>query len=101
MKIDPKFLKIKSKRALVLRALEVPEPVLRLLKRHGVNVSAVCREAIEQALRDGVKSEPETVQISFKAPAELLDRAEKAGVGVPRACRDALEKLALSLKSGK
>lgn len=96
--IDPKFLKPKSNSPLLLRTFVAPVRIMEYLKSRGVNVSAVCRSAIERALEVGKVPKEDVKQYSFKAPKSLLDRAASQGVNVSDACARALEAVYAELK---
>lgn len=101
MSIDPKFLKPKLKGHTVLGTFTAPIAVIEYLQSRGVNISAVCRDAVEQAIEVGEVASPDLKRYSFKAPEALLKRASKDGINVSGACAKALEALYMELKGAR
>jgi post-segregation antitoxin (ccd killing protein) len=76
------------------------EHVVNALKDRGVNISAVCRAALEESVKLGNVQRSRPKQFNFKAPSELLDRASTKGVNISDVCSRALEALHAELVAG-
>jgi post-segregation antitoxin (ccd killing protein) len=95
--IDSKFLKGSK----TTTAIEAPTALLDYLQDHNVNVSEVCRSAIEKAVTKPIQPKVSTRDAVFRIDKALLDKARDHGLNLKQTCLEALEAVAKELRAEK
>lgn len=101
MWINPKFLKHKSKKAEGLRTVAIPRRLLKLFKAKGINVSEVCRTALDEALKEASQSKGEALsQVSFRYDSSKSKALRTFRIDSTKTINEFMKKLAKRWNTG-
>ena len=98
--MDPRFLKQKPKPK-TMRSYQAPRYVHDYLVSKGINISEVCRSALERALATA-KDRVEALEMgsyTYRVDADLMKRVEKTDINATEEIRKALLAMYSELKS--
>lgn len=99
--VNPKFLKKKTTDKTVSLSARYRKEVHDFLIQRGINLTAVCREALEAELKSPKEPSKRADQYThvFRIPGDLGKRVKSSGINVHKTCRDALEAVFEELKA--
>lgn len=95
--VDPKYLRKQSKE--IMRSFQCPKYIHEYLRAKGINVTAVCVDAMKRELAKGTKTNPEKGHYTFKVPEDLALAFKDAGHSLSEVCTRALEAVYAELKA--
>lgn len=98
MSIDPKLLKPPKAKKTKLTHVKLPKRLVGLLRAHNANLSKICQEALDHALKTAVMpASEETVQVPFKYEAAKLEQVRAFKLNMRQVIEDYFERLAKKL----